>query len=277
MAPSGILNQTFAIILVVVGLLSGSLSVLREIQLMYLPAKATDQRIFWAWVRIAFVIAAVLLWVDEHSKVGQLSTELSTAKAEKQPVQLNVPPINVPPAQVVISPQMAYMSSNGSAIVASSYKIGGHVAVSSGCKNLSPSAVAENASCVVGLHLVDTELNPAKQPIVTEATEEKGYKEFQREIASVFMERKSYGPGEYGFKTVYSPEIDQRLDEALRNEVKTVLVLGEYVWSDGTGKHTNQYCVWLQNYPGLFNAPGTIATNAIITWHSCVNHNGLKK
>lgn len=73
MAIPGLLNHTIAILLIVVGLLSGALSVVREVQLMYLPAKAQEKRLFWAFVRIAFVVAAILLWADEREKVGQLS------------------------------------------------------------------------------------------------------------------------------------------------------------------------------------------------------------
>lgn len=68
----GLLNHTVAVCLFVIGLLSGGLSIMREVQLMYWPAKTTEKRAFWGWVRIAFVVAAVLLWVDEHAKVGQL-------------------------------------------------------------------------------------------------------------------------------------------------------------------------------------------------------------
>ncbi len=75
MAVSGILNHTLAVVIVVVGLLSGALSVMRDLQEMYWPAQATRRRVFWGWVRIAFIIAAVMLWLDEHSKVTQLANE----------------------------------------------------------------------------------------------------------------------------------------------------------------------------------------------------------
>jgi hypothetical protein len=70
--PTGIMNHTVNLLLVVIGLLSGVLSVLREIQEMYLPPKIPKKKHFWAVVRIAFVIAAVVLWCDEHAKVLQL-------------------------------------------------------------------------------------------------------------------------------------------------------------------------------------------------------------
>src|ERR1700722_15196723 len=92
MPGTGFLGHSWEIVLIVVGLLSGALSVLREVQLMYLPAKAAGKKLFWGFARIAFVIAAVLLWSDEHDKVLQITA----VKPEKQTI------INVPPAQVII-------------------------------------------------------------------------------------------------------------------------------------------------------------------------------
>src|SRR5438105_15767297 len=69
MDVNGILPHLLAVIFIVVGLLSGVLSIVREIQQMYWPATAQSPRVFWAFVRIAFVLAAVILWLDEHSKV----------------------------------------------------------------------------------------------------------------------------------------------------------------------------------------------------------------
>ena len=72
----GFLGSTMALVLIVVGLFSGVLAILREIQLMYRPASAGDKRLFWGFVRIAFIIAAALLWADEHEKVSQLENKL---------------------------------------------------------------------------------------------------------------------------------------------------------------------------------------------------------
>jgi len=97
----GLLNHTVAIILLVIGLLSGAFAVFREIQLMYFPAKATERKVFWGFVRIAFVIAAALLWFDEHTKVEQLLTaaqpSFRVAKEEfsYSPTQPNQPIVNV--------------------------------------------------------------------------------------------------------------------------------------------------------------------------------------
>jgi hypothetical protein len=63
---------------------------------MYRPAIADSKRVFWGFVWIAFVVSAVLLWFDEHSKVAQLSN----AKVASQAIN-----ISVPPAQVIIQGQ----------------------------------------------------------------------------------------------------------------------------------------------------------------------------
>jgi len=69
---------------------------------MYHPAVAEQKRVFWAFVRIAFIVSAVILWVNEHEKVNQL---LSASNAKQSPIVVNVPPISVPPAQVIVTPR----------------------------------------------------------------------------------------------------------------------------------------------------------------------------
>jgi hypothetical protein len=232
---------------------------------------------------LAFVLfASFQAWREQYRLAQQiplLQAQIRDQANQIMGLKTNPPhvEVNLPAPVVNIPPQMAYMSVVGNGVAGPNYSIGGYLAVSSGCKNLSSSAVAENASCVVSLRVVDTKLNSVKEPIVPEATEEEVYRQFKKEIASMYLERKSYGPGESDFKTVFSPIVDPQLDEAFRSGSKTVLLLGEYVWKDGTGEHTNQHCVWLQMYPGLFSRPGAMAPDARITWHQCKNHNGLKK
>jgi hypothetical protein len=62
---------------------------------MYFPPQADSRRVFWRWVRIAFILAAVLLWVDEHSKVTQLTAQLTSAKSNQSPIQVHVPPAQI--------------------------------------------------------------------------------------------------------------------------------------------------------------------------------------
>src|SRR5262249_18070545 len=88
MGISGVLPKFVVILAIVVGLLSGVLSVIREIQAMYKPPKAGERPVFWGFVRIAFVISAVLLWVDEHGKVvgGPISTLVITPPSAPIPI-----------------------------------------------------------------------------------------------------------------------------------------------------------------------------------------------
>lgn len=75
MQVAGFLSHTGALICLVVALLSGVLAVFREVQMMYFPPKSPNKKVFWAFVRIAFGIALVLLYADEHTKVSQLEGE----------------------------------------------------------------------------------------------------------------------------------------------------------------------------------------------------------
>jgi hypothetical protein len=73
----GFLSYTFVVIFIVIGLLSGVLSLVREVQIMYLPAKASKRKMLWAFVRIATILSFVILWANEHDKVAQLSRAAS--------------------------------------------------------------------------------------------------------------------------------------------------------------------------------------------------------
>jgi hypothetical protein len=75
----GFLGPAMAVAVLVIALLSGALSVLREFLTMYYPSKLDEKKTFWAWSRIAFVVAAVLLWTNERHKVNQLQSRSSEA------------------------------------------------------------------------------------------------------------------------------------------------------------------------------------------------------
>jgi hypothetical protein len=240
----------------------------------------------WAFVTmfggVFLLVSFFLSWRDQERLAQQVpGLQAQIQDQSKQILDLKTNPphieVNLPTPVVKVPPGEAYMSAEGSGVVLPSYKIGGNLAVSSGCKNLSPSAIAESASCVIGLRVVNTKMNPSNQPMVDPATEEKEYLQFKKDVSSIDIARKSYGPNESDFKSVFSPIVDEELDRHFRSGSKTILVLGEYGWRDGVGEHTNEYCVWLQNYPGLFSGPGAISANATITWHSCKNHNGLRR
>jgi hypothetical protein len=267
---TGIFGHTLAVIIVVVGLLSGSLSVLRELQVMYAPTKASERQVFWSWVRIAFVVAAVLLWWDERSKVRQLTSQLAAQPG--QPVQ-----INVPPAVINSPPETAYIAARDPMVVLGTYKVGGNWAVSEECKNTSTSVVARAVACVQGLRIARTEPNVFKQPIVTQSVQEDLYLQFQKDIASAKPAKKNYGPGESTVGTVFSPIVNDKLDIAFRRGSRTLLFLGEYTWKDAAGQHDNEICAWLQLAPQMFAGPGALAPNVQFVWQYCAKHNGLKE
>ncbi len=267
MPVTGMLGHTLAVILVVIGLLSGALAVLREVQLMYAPAKAGERRVFWAWVRIAFIVAAVLLWWDEHSKVQQLSA------ATSQPTIL----VNTPPAVVNSPPQTAYIKAHDPGVVISSYLLGGNWAVSVECENTSQTVIAQDAVCRTALRVVKTRPNVFKQPVVDQSIEDEEYLKFRTEMDSTTPARRNYGPGEYGVSTVYSPTVNDKLDKDFRSGAKTILFLADFSWKDGTGEHHNEVCSWLQISPQMFTGPGTIAPNTQFVFHYCVGHNGVRR
>jgi hypothetical protein len=89
MPVSGLVSYPFFVVVLVIALLSGVFSVVREVQIMYfLPVEAESRKkqIFWAFVRIAFVVAAVVLWLDERTKV----TSLEKLLPDSQPLSLLV-------------------------------------------------------------------------------------------------------------------------------------------------------------------------------------------
>lgn len=228
-------------------------------------------------------VSFFLTWRDEYKNAQGVSTLQSQLREkEKQIEQFRDKPANVqvtvPPPVVNIPSQMAYLASTDIGIVVPEYRMGGHFAVNALCKNISPSTVAEDAACIRSLRVVSTILNPTNNPIVPTEVQDKTYRQFLGDIASLKdVDRRTYGPQEGFFATVSSPAIDEELDKAFRSGSKTILYAGHYEWRDGMGKHANEVCAWLQIYPGLFNGPGLLASNPVITWNYCTHHNGLKR
>ena len=72
----GILNTFWLVALAIVALLSGGLSVIREVQMMYFPPRAARNTVFWAFVRIALAVALGMLFYNEKTKVKELQNVL---------------------------------------------------------------------------------------------------------------------------------------------------------------------------------------------------------
>lgn len=64
------------VVLLVVALMSGILSLFREVFLINYPEKAKDGLLFWRCVFIAFIISAIWLWVNEHGQTLALREQL---------------------------------------------------------------------------------------------------------------------------------------------------------------------------------------------------------
>lgn len=260
------------------GVVTGVISVVERLCDRKMPKWAYAAIFLGAFLLVSFFLA----WRDEYhdaQQVPALRSQLREREAQIQQLK-DKPPlvqVTIPPTIVNIPAQMAYIGSTDIGIVISAYRIGGNFAVSADCKNVSPSVVAENAACVRGLRVVDTELNAQNQPIAPRAAQDKTYRQFLKDISSMAIERRPYGPQEGFFGTVFSPKIDKQLDNAFRSGSKTILYAGYYNWRDGVGTHTNEVCAWLQIYPGMFSGPGVLAPNASITWNHCPDHDGLKQ
>ena len=152
---------------------------------MYFPPNVPKKRAFWGFVRIAFIVAAVVLWCDEHSKVQQLLAKSSTS------VQVNVPQqappqiqVNLPPQVSSFPPEQAFFGPDGAPGIGN-YSFGKYVAVSSNCKNFSQSVPAEDAMCWMRAFFVDTKLNSQKQAVVSEAVQDDKFSQFEKEKKSL--------------------------------------------------------------------------------------------
>jgi hypothetical protein len=66
----------FSVFLLMVALMSGILSLIREWALIHSPDKINEKRLFWGCVRIAFVASAITVWGIEHHDVIALHEQI---------------------------------------------------------------------------------------------------------------------------------------------------------------------------------------------------------
>jgi hypothetical protein len=71
------------LLIVVIGLLSGVLSVLREFQVMYWKPTAPKRVVFWAFVRIAFIISLGVSWFNAFTSMKGRERDLHIAESAK--------------------------------------------------------------------------------------------------------------------------------------------------------------------------------------------------
>ena len=91
---------TVELLLLVIGLISGVLSILRDLQMMYNPAQADPKRVYWGWVRIAFIISAGLVWYNAFSSMKGREADLHNAELALK-VEKGKPPLII---QTTINP-----------------------------------------------------------------------------------------------------------------------------------------------------------------------------
>lgn len=78
------LEYLLHLLLWVVALMTGFLSILRELLSIYRP-KQGPRSLFWNCIIIAFVISASILWFIEHQKITDLTNELKESKEHNKP------------------------------------------------------------------------------------------------------------------------------------------------------------------------------------------------
>jgi hypothetical protein len=111
------------ILLLVVGLISGALSVARDFQRMYSPARTDEKRVYWGWVRIAFVISAGLVWYNAFSSMKGRERDLHAKelealqeKANNASLQAQVESLRdtktAPPHDISPSPEVLFRAVN---------------------------------------------------------------------------------------------------------------------------------------------------------------------
>jgi hypothetical protein len=70
-------RHALKILVIVVALMSGVLSLVRELVGIYAPGKVPQASLFWRCTWIAFILSAAIVWYTEHKKVRELEQKLS--------------------------------------------------------------------------------------------------------------------------------------------------------------------------------------------------------
>jgi len=76
---------------IMVGLMSGILSIFREFLLFMAPDKVQEKPLFWASVRIAFVLSAGVAWWLEHRTSAEQAARLEEIERAKPTIKLKEP------------------------------------------------------------------------------------------------------------------------------------------------------------------------------------------
>jgi hypothetical protein len=79
------------IVPIMVGLISGILSIFREVLLFTAPDKVQEKPLFWASVRIAFVLSLIAAWWIEHKRSSELTARLEEIERAMPEIKLKQP------------------------------------------------------------------------------------------------------------------------------------------------------------------------------------------
>jgi hypothetical protein len=80
-----LLRYQVIIVLGMVALMSGILSIAREVLLMYYPDQVHQRPLFWGCVRIAFIVSGLLALYGAHSRGEALQAELMDERNRNRP------------------------------------------------------------------------------------------------------------------------------------------------------------------------------------------------
>jgi hypothetical protein len=76
---------------IMIGLMSGILSIFREFLLFMAPEKVQEKPLFWASVRVAFVLSAAIAWWVEHRRSSERAAQLEEIERAKPKIKLKQP------------------------------------------------------------------------------------------------------------------------------------------------------------------------------------------
>jgi hypothetical protein len=227
-------------------------------------------------VLLFLFFACFQAWQDEYRRASDLDAQLRAKPLPQQPPPLiNV---NVPPPVVNIPHDGAYVTVSDPSLNSSEYRIGGHLSVSPTIKNLSATQVAMGVKGLTAVLIINSFANDTHQSLVFQKDEDAAWNQFMTIYSQQRknMPETNYGPSQNQFVTLWTPQIiDSAIDAAFRGGTKTIMILSRLEWSDDRGSHTNDFCEWLQDMPGVFIGPGQIGGHMVEIFHQCGRHNGL--
>jgi hypothetical protein len=73
-----VFSNIFEALWIAVALMSGVLAIFREALFIHRPERSDSKRVFWACVRIAFILTAPLAWYGQYERANALSASNST-------------------------------------------------------------------------------------------------------------------------------------------------------------------------------------------------------